>query len=152
MSTRGGPSSTWSGASHHQPPHARQGTPPSNTPRRVLHAVAVSLVIALGGAGTSVWLTLHSPAESRQHQVPAPDLLGRTLPDARAQARTTGFRLVRSSSGLCSDLRQTGGRVCGQSPSAGSLLDQGSVITVFVAPGTGAQTPHRPLRHTTRYW
>ncbi|CBG67324.1 putative serine/threonine protein kinase [Streptomyces scabiei 87.22] len=126
-------------------------------PRRVLHAVAVSLVIALGGAGTSVWLTLHSPAESRQHQVPAPDLLGRTLPDARAQARTTGFRLVRSSSGLCSDLRQTGGRVCGQSPSAGSLLDQGSVITVFVAPRdrrtdtASASTTHNEILVTTQW-
>ncbi|WP_420823765.1 protein kinase domain-containing protein [Streptomyces torulosus] len=103
-------------------------------PRRVLPAVAVSLVIALGGAGTSAWPSLHSPAESGQHQVPAPDLLGRTLPDARAHARTTGFRLVRSSSGACSDPRPTEGRVCGQSASAGSLLDQGSVITVLVSP------------------
>lgn len=138
-------------------PHKARSPRRRTRPRRVLPAVAVSLVIALGGAGTSVWLTLHSAAESRQHQVPAPDLLGRTLPDARAQARTTGFRLVRSSSGACSDPRQTGGRVCGQSPSAGSLLDQGSVITVLVAPRdrrtdtASASTTHNEILVTTQW-
>lgn len=94
-------------------------------------AALAALLTAVGGYA----VTVSGDGSGRRQPASAvsvPDLVGKSLPEARDGAQTVGLRVVRVGSGLCERraarrVRTVTQRVCGQIPSSGRL----------VAPGTG---------------
>jgi eukaryotic-like serine/threonine-protein kinase len=132
-------------ASHLRPHFISQGS------TSVLKGQVISTRPA-GGTVVAAGSTVTVFVSAGQHQRPVPDVLGKDVAAARAAIVKAGLNPV-----VKSDTKATApaGTVARQSPVAGTVVNPGSVVTMYVSPGgatspggtpsSGASTPPRGI-------
>ncbi|GAA1877195.1 protein kinase domain-containing protein [Streptantibioticus ferralitis] len=126
------------------PSTARQPEKRDRRPARRLWSVAaaVGVLLAAGGAYAASGPD-SAPGQARADTtVPVPDLVGKTLTQARTGAQTVGLHVVRGGSGTCAahTARHAGAAahyVCGQVPAFGTRMARGGSIRVQLSTGPG---------------
>ncbi|MEY9969124.1 hypothetical protein ABIA33_007211 [Streptacidiphilus sp. MAP12-16] len=117
-----------------RPAPARRGSPAK---RAVLALAACAVVVTAAGA----YAVAGSPAAA--HTVPSPDLTGKTLAQARLDARAAGLHIQTVVVGGCTSPGVPAHRVCGQLPAAGTAVTTGTGVTLRVAPLLAATAAYR---------
>ncbi|MGR6975058.1 protein kinase domain-containing protein [Streptomyces cynarae] len=101
--------------------------------RPALLGLALLVAVAIGGAAVATQSAVRHPATAASASIPAPDLLGQTMPQARAHAQAAGFRVILGAYGSCATPNLRFRRICGQSPLPRTPLKPGAVIHVRVS-------------------
>jgi eukaryotic-like serine/threonine-protein kinase len=107
-------------------------------------AAAVGALLVAGGAYAASGQDSGSGQAQAATTVPVPDLVGKTLTQARTGAQTVGLHVVRGGFGICTahPARHTGAAphyVCGQAPAFGTRMARGGSIRVQLS--SGPQNP-----------
>ncbi|MCQ4040858.1 protein kinase [Streptantibioticus rubrisoli] len=119
-------------------PTAREEQPEQRRrrPSRLLWSAAAGIAALLVAGAAYAASGPSGPAPSQAAgTVTVPDLLGKTVSQARTGAQSVGLRVVRSALGGC-PAHAPRRRVCGQLPASGARMARGGTIRVQLSTGT----------------